>query len=59
MKNQYKCLATTNLHCTWPKHIEIDRFYIKEKIEERILYINYIPTTEQGYSISDVLYQMY
>ena len=28
------------------KHIEIDRFYIKEKIEEKILCIDHIPTTE-------------
>ena len=34
-----------NHNCT--KHIEIDRFYIKEKIEEKILHINYIPTPEK------------
>ena len=29
------------------KHIDLDRFYIKEKLEEKVLLIEYVPTTEQ------------
>ena len=41
------CIAHDPINHNRTKHIEIDKFYIKEKIEEKILGIDYIPTTMQ------------
>ena len=41
------CIAHDPVNHNRTKHIDIDRFYIKEKLEEKILQIDYVPTTEQ------------
>ena len=41
------CIAHDTVNRNRTKHIEINRFYIKEKIEGKILCIDYIPTIEQ------------
>ena len=28
------------------KHVDIDRFYIKEKLEEKVIYITYVTSVE-------------
>ena len=34
------------------KHVEVDKYFIKEKLDNRIIYIPYIPTVDQ---VVDVL----
>ena len=41
------CIAHDPVNHKWTKHIDIDRFSIKGKLEEKILYIEYVPTTEK------------
>ena len=41
------CIAHDPVNHDRTTHIDIDRFYIKEKIEEKILSIEYIPSAEQ------------
>ena len=41
------CIAHDPVNHNRTKHINIDSFYIKEKLEGKILYIEYVPTTEQ------------
>ena len=33
------------------KHVEVGRYFIKEKIEERVICMSYVPTTEQAVDI--------
>ena len=28
----------------WIKHVDTDKFYIKEKVEEKIIHIDYVPS---------------
>ena len=45
-------IAKDPVHHDRTKHIEIDRHFIKEKIEADIISINYIPTKNQ---VADIL----
>ena len=35
------------VHQNWTKHVKVDRHFIKEKIEEGIIKITYVPTAKQ------------
>ena len=41
------CIAHDPVNHNRTKHIDIERFYIKEKLEEKVLHIKYVPTTKQ------------
>ena len=41
------CIAHDPVNHNRTKHIDIDRFNIKEKLEEKVLHIDYVLTTEQ------------
>ena len=41
------CIAHDPVNHNRTKHIDIDRFYNKEKLEGKILHIEYVPTIEQ------------
>ena len=38
------------------KHIDINRFYIKEKLEEKVLSIEYVPSMEQCNDLNQVIF---
>ena len=40
-------IAKNPVHHDMTKHVEIDRYFIKEKIEERVINLVYTPTTVQ------------
>ena len=41
------CIVHDPMHRDQIKHVDIDRFYIKEKFEEKIIKIDYVPSAEQ------------
>ena len=45
-------ISRNPVHHNRTKHVEVDRHFIKEKIENGVLDISYVPTKEQ---IADVL----
>ena len=40
-------IAHNPIHHDRTKHVEVDRHFIKEKLDGRIINIEYIPTTQQ------------
>ena len=40
-------IAKNPVHHDWTKHVEIDRYFIMEKIKEGVISLVYIPTTLQ------------
>lgn len=36
------------VHRDRTKHVKVDRHFIKENIEERVIYITYVPISQQG-----------
>lgn len=44
-------IAKNSVHHDQTKHVEIDRHFIKEKIEERVFKVSYTPTTGQTANI--------
>ena len=38
-------IAKNLVHHDWTKHVEIDRYFIMEKIKEGVISLVYIPTT--------------
>ena len=53
-------IAHNLVHHDRTKHVEVDRYFIKEKIEERLITVNYIPTTHQTAKIlTNALYKQY
>ena len=45
-------ISWNSVHHDRTKHVEVDRHFIKKKIESRVLDISYMPTKEQ---VADVL----
>ncbi|RVW94789.1 Retrovirus-related Pol polyprotein from transposon TNT 1-94 [Vitis vinifera] len=45
-------IAKNSVHHDRTKHVEIDRHFIKEKIEQKIIEVDYIPTRQQ---IADIM----
>ena len=41
------CIVHDPLYHDWIKHVDIDSFYIKEKVYEKIIHIDYVPSREQ------------
>ena len=45
-------IAKNPVHHDWTKHVEIDRHFIKEKLEEGVFKLIYTPTSNQ---VGDIL----